>query len=84
MEDAERDAPVNGAKIGARCVQSTDFYDVSAELTQVRNHDQRYLELLSEEAPDLRSSLHPTIEQAIASHDEAFSTQVTNQSTPGD
>jgi hypothetical protein len=55
---------------GKFCVQSADFYrskNVDAFL------DKQFIELLSEEAPELRSKTFDTIEEAIEWHNQEFS-----------
>jgi hypothetical protein len=54
---------------GFYCVQSSDFIQ---NRTFDKSLDDQFIELLSEEAPDKRSSAFPTIEEAIAHHDSEF------------
>lgn len=54
------------------CVQSADYYHLPLREEQVRTLDRQFLELFIEEAPDQRSSLYPTLEEAIAMYDLEF------------
>jgi hypothetical protein len=57
---------------GKYSVQSTDFYRLPFDATQVVSLDQQYVELFVEQQPDARSGSFDTIEQAIAAHDNDF------------
>lgn len=58
---------------GGFCVQSKDFFEVgSLSVSKFSEHERQFLELLSEEAPDSRSTVYATLEEAIANHDEEF------------
>lgn len=58
---------------GLYCVQSADYYHLPIRSDQVRVLDQQFLELFLEAAPDKRSQLFSTLEEAIAMHDRDFS-----------
>ncbi|NVJ24401.1 MULTISPECIES: hypothetical protein [Myxococcus] len=53
-------------------VQSADWVRLPVERELLRRHEQQFWELLCEEAPEVRSSLFATVEQAIASFDADF------------
>jgi hypothetical protein len=53
-------------------VQSADYYHLPLREEQVRTLDRQFLELFIEEAPDQRSSLYPTLEEAIAMYGLEF------------
>lgn len=57
---------------GQFCVQSADYYHLPLHEEQVRMLDRQFLELFIEETPDQRSSLYPTLEEAIAKYDLEF------------
>ena len=54
------------------CVQSADYYHLPLNEEQVRILDKQFLELFIEESPDQRSSLYPTLEEAIAKYELEF------------
>jgi hypothetical protein len=58
---------------GQFCVQSADYYHLPLNENQIKALDKQFLELFIEESPDQRSSLHPTLEEAIAIYDLEFS-----------
>lgn len=62
---------------GQFCVQSADYYHLPLNEEQVRILDKQFLELFIEESPDHRSSLHPTIEEAIAKYELEFADALT-------
>ncbi|NJL35476.1 MAG: hypothetical protein HC840_31005 [Leptolyngbyaceae cyanobacterium RM2_2_4] len=43
---------------------------------QIKALDNQFLELFIEESPDQRSSLHPTLQEAIAQYDQDFESDV--------
>ena len=53
---------------GGYCVQSADFPDAE----QNAFLDKQFLELLAESAPEERSKVHPSLEEAIAAHQAEF------------
>lgn len=53
-------------------VQSKDFFS-PATTEKIAASETQFLELLNEEAPELRSATHPTIQGAIESFDAEFS-----------
>ena len=55
---------------GGYCVQSADFHPQDERQTQLL--ERQYLELLSEIAPDERSKVHPSLEEAIKAHQAEF------------
>ncbi len=57
---------------GMFCVQSADYYYFPIREEQVGMLERQFLELFLEESPDTRSSLYPTVEEAIASYDAEF------------
>ena len=65
---------------GQFCVQSADYYHLPLIEEQVRILDKQFLELFIEESPDQRSSLHPTLEEAIAKYELEFADDLTCQS----
>jgi hypothetical protein len=58
---------------GQFCVQSADHYHLPLNENQIKALDKQFLELFIEEFPDQRSSLYPTLEEAIAIYDLEFS-----------
>jgi hypothetical protein len=54
------------------CVQSADCYYLPLRQEQVKALEQQFVELLIEEAPDERSPLYPSLEEAIAQYDLEF------------
>ncbi len=54
------------------CVQSADFYSIPLDREQIPRLEKQFLELLLEEAPEVRGGLFPTIEEAIAAHERDF------------
>lgn len=56
---------------GGYCVQSADFYS-AADPKPMSSGESQFLELLLEEAPDQRSEVYPTLEEAIQAHDREF------------
>lgn len=62
---------------GQFCVQSADYYHMPIREEQVRMLDRQFLELFIEEAPNQRSSLYPTLEEAIAMYDLEFADDLT-------
>lgn len=61
---------------GQFCVQSADYYHLPANENQVRTLDRQFLELFIEESPDQRSSLHRTLEEAIAQYELEFADDI--------
>ena len=57
---------------GKFCVQSKDFYRSPFVETAEKQFERQFLELLSEMAPEVRSGLYDTIEEAIRMHNEGF------------
>ena len=57
---------------GQFCVQSADYYNLPLNENQVRALDRQFVELFIEESPDRRSSLHRTVEDAIAQYELEF------------
>jgi hypothetical protein len=57
---------------GQFCIQSADLYNLPLREEQIRFLDKQFLELFIEEPPDRRSSLHATLEEAIATYDLEF------------
>ncbi|NTX07936.1 hypothetical protein [Myxococcus sp. CA040A] len=53
-------------------VQSADRVWLPVDREMLRGHEQRFWELLCEEAPEVRRRLFATVEQAIASFDADF------------
>jgi len=53
-------------------VQSKDFYSVDSLGEPALSLEAQFLELLSEQAPDSRSGISPTIEAAVAAFDRLF------------
>jgi hypothetical protein len=54
------------------CVQSADYYYLPLRQDQIKALDQQFIELFIEDSPDQRSSLYPTLEEAIAEYDLEF------------
>lgn len=61
---------------GQFCVQSADYYYFPLDPKQIETLDRQFLELLIEESPDHRSSLHSTLEAAIAQYDQDFADDI--------
>ncbi|MCY7322744.1 MAG: hypothetical protein LH660_13320 [Phormidesmis sp. CAN_BIN36] len=61
---------------GQFCVQSADYYHLPPNENQVRTLDRQFLELFIEEAPDQRSSLYRTLEEAIAQYELEFAEDI--------
>jgi hypothetical protein len=57
---------------GKFCVQSQDFYRPPFAEAVEKQFERQFLGLLSEIAPEVRSGLYDTIEEAIRMHDEEF------------
>jgi len=57
---------------GKFCVQSCDFYRTPCERSDIDHLDSQFLELLAEEAPDVRHGSFSTLEEAISDHDQNF------------
>ncbi|MCP3167130.1 hypothetical protein [Myxococcus qinghaiensis] len=53
-------------------VQSADRVYLPVDRELLRRHEQQFWELFCEEAPEVRSGLFATVEQAIASFDADF------------
>jgi hypothetical protein len=53
-------------------VQSADAYYKPFDQEIMIQHDKQFLELLTEESPDVRSPGYDSIEEAIAEHDNDF------------
>ena len=54
------------------CVQSADFYHLPLDEVQLAQFDHQFLELLCEEAPEIRAETYATLEEAINVHDLEF------------
>lgn len=54
-------------------VQSADWVRLPVDRELLRRHEKQFWELLCEDAPEVRSKLFATVEQAIASFDADFS-----------
>jgi hypothetical protein len=54
------------------CVQSADSYRPPFGDVSIMQHDKQFLELLVEEAPELRSAGFPSLTEAIAAFDREF------------
>ncbi len=61
---------------GQFCVQSADYYHLPLNENQVKTLDRQFLELFTEEAPDQRSSLYRTLEEAIAQYELEFAEDI--------
>ena len=53
-------------------VQSADFFDVPTRAVDLETSREQFMELLAEEAPEERSPVFPTFEEAIADHRRRF------------
>jgi hypothetical protein len=62
---------------GQFCVQSADYYHLPLNEKQIKTLDKQFLELFIEESPDRRSSLHPTLEEAVAKYELDFADDLT-------
>lgn len=62
---------------GRFCVQSADYYHLPLNENQIKILDKQFLELFIEESPDQRSSLHPTLEEAITQYELEFADDLT-------
>ena len=54
------------------CVQSVDFYYLPLDETQIGQLEKQFIELLFDEAPEIRTETYPTLEEAIKAHDNEF------------
>jgi hypothetical protein len=54
-------------------VQSADFFTEPVDRAQIERSDEQFYELFCEEAPEKRSALSATLEEAIALHQVEFS-----------
>jgi hypothetical protein len=54
------------------CVQSADFYCLPLNEQQIANLARQFVELFIEHEPSNRGGEHPTLEEAISTHDRAF------------
>jgi hypothetical protein len=54
------------------CVQSADFYRLPLNEKQITNLAHQFVELFIEQEPSKRTGEHPTLEEAIATHDKTF------------
>jgi hypothetical protein len=57
---------------GKFCVQSKDIYREPVKSSLTSQLDLQFLELLTEERPDVRSGTFDSIAAAIRAHDESF------------
>ena len=57
------------------CVQSSDYYRLPLDESQLAQSDLQFLELLIEEAPETRVKTYVTLEDAIRMHDQDFGNQ---------
>ncbi|MEY9757018.1 hypothetical protein [Bradyrhizobium yuanmingense] len=55
------------------CVQSADFYALPVTVDARRELDRQFIELFIEVEPKKRSRWFATVEQAVAAHEEEFS-----------
>lgn len=56
-------------------VQSADRVRISRSVDGLLEHEKQFWELFCEIAPEERSSLHPTLEEAIAAFDQYFESE---------
>lgn len=54
------------------CVQSSDFFHLPVDPEEVRLSQKNFVELLAEEAPEVRSPLLPSLPEAIRAHEAEF------------
>jgi hypothetical protein len=54
-------------------VQSADFFSLPVDEKQLRFLNIQFLELLMETSPSERCTWYPSVEDAIAAHDDLFS-----------
>lgn len=57
------------------CVQSSDYYYLPLDESQLAQSDRQFLELLIGEAPETRAETYATLEEAIRMHDREFENQ---------
>jgi len=57
---------------GGYCVQSKDVYDARATPGLAAQHERQFIELFGEEAPDSRTRVYETLDEAIREHDREF------------
>ena len=57
---------------GGFCVQSADFYRLPIDAQQAHRLDEQFVDLLIGQAPDQRDLTFPSLEEAIAHHDQEF------------
>ena len=58
--------------LGKFCVQSKDFYRPPFRRESAKDLEEQFWELLSETAPDQRSGMYDSLEDAIEMHDKEF------------
>jgi hypothetical protein len=58
------------------CVQSADFYRLPVDAKQVEQLDRQFLELLTEQPPNERTSTYSTLEEAILQHQKDFDERI--------
>ncbi len=57
---------------GSFCVQSADFFTRPAEPDRLKESDLQFLDLFLEQAPDERSEVFGSLEEAIEHHEKEF------------
>jgi hypothetical protein len=65
---------------GGYTVQSADYYSAPFHDARPAQHEKQFLELLSEEAPEVRSPLFPTLIDAIRAFELDFKEMGAEQS----
>jgi hypothetical protein len=60
------------------CVQSADHYYLPLDENLRKQHKSRFLELLAEEAPDVREKTYETLEEAIEMFEQGFEEEFGN------
>jgi hypothetical protein len=63
---------------GKYCVQSQDFFSIPLDFDLIRRAEAQFFELLAEEAPERKSRLCDTLEEAIKKWDEEFRLDLEN------
>lgn len=59
------------------CVQSADFYSLPLDEAQAKYLSKQFVELLTEEEPEIRAErLYDSLQEAISAHDADFQNQV--------
>lgn len=58
---------------GTYCVQSKDFFREPFSRERLQQSDKQFIELFSDEAPEIRGETAGSLDEAIKRHEEQFS-----------